>query len=236
MNTAWQFRLVPQLLACLCGSLTTPGVFALPASIRAQEMAQCLPGEVVTWGDGQDRPASSSSLLFVYQHAGAPPWFSEALVLSVVQKAASAWSPCGVPSRVVRGAAVLPNRPGTVLVQWSDPGSRGNFGLANLSEHTLSLSPSVFLLLNTRNPKHDARETLQMVISHEMGHHFGLIAHSRRCIDVTSYYNNSKGDTCLTRDGTPRPAGIDYRAQLPTACDIQRCIQANKAAIPLLAR
>ena len=214
------------LLASLALTLLTPGAQAQGA-VREQEMAQCLPGEAITWGDGRDRPANSSPLVFVYQHAGAPPWFSESLVLSAVQKAAAAWSQCGVPSRVLSGSANAATAPGAVLVQWSEPQSRGNFGLANLTQRLLALSPAAFQLLQTRNPRHDASETLQMVISHEMGHHFGLMAHSRRCVDVTSYYDNGQGETCRTRDGAPRRAGVEYRALLPTACDIQRCVSAN---------
>jgi hypothetical protein len=41
-------------------------------SIREQEMAQCYPGEISTWADGQDRPAVTSPLLFVYKHDDAP--------------------------------------------------------------------------------------------------------------------------------------------------------------------
>jgi hypothetical protein len=53
------------------------------------------------------------------------------------------------------------------------------------------------------------------------------MAHSRRCVDVTSYYDNGKGERCLTRDAVPRQAGVEYRALLPTACDIERCVRAN---------
>ena len=220
-------RLLPGLLLAL--ALQPAGAFQ---SVRDQEIAQCLPGEVATWGDGQDRPASSSPMVFVYDHAGAPAWFSEALVLSAVSKAAAAWSQCGVPSRVMSAVAGAPLPPGAVLVQWSEPFSGGNFGLANLTQRKLALGPAAFLMLKTRNPAHDASQTLQMVISHEMGHHFGLMAHSRRCVDVTSYYNNGKGEQCLTRDAVPRPAGLEYRALLPTACDIERCASVNKTRLP----
>ena len=211
----------------LCLTLVCHGASGFE-SVRAQEMAQCLPGEAATWGDGQDRPASSSPLLFVYRHAGAPAWFTEAQVLSAVQQAATAWSQCGVPGRVLSIATGADLPTGAVLVQWSEAGSRGNFGLADLGRNGLSLGPAAFALLNTRNPAHDARQTLQMVISHEMGHHFGLMAHSRRCVDVTSYYDNGRGEVCRTRDGAPRPPGVEYRALLPTACDIERCVRANR--------
>ena len=196
-------------------------------TVRDREMAQCLPGEIITWGDGRDRPAGKAALVFVYDHSAAPEWFSQEQVLAAVQKSALAWSPCGVPNAVqlFKPDVALPE--GAVIVQWSEKNSGGNFAQADLGRGLLAMSPAMFRLLNTRNPAHDAREALQMVISHEMGHHFGLMAHSRRCVDVTSYYDNGKGEHCFTRDGNrPRP-GFEYRATLPTACDIARCVQAN---------
>ena len=196
-------------------------------SVRDQETAQCLPGEISSWGDGQDRPAVASPMVFVYDHTTAPPWFSEKVVLSAVKAAAVAWSQCGVSANAIArplGAAIAKN---TVLVQWSDKSSGGNFGLANLTQPSLSLGPAAFQMLQTRNPAHNARETLQMVISHEMGHLFGLVAHSRRCVDVTSYYSNGKGEQCLLRDASQFRSVPEYRSAFPTACDLQRCRRAN---------
>jgi hypothetical protein len=172
-------------------------------------------------------------LVFAYRHDNAPPWFDESLVRASIQKAATAWAPCGIATQVIAvvpsvgtGAGV-PAPANAVQVQWSEEGSRGNFGLANLGQATLSLGPAAFQLLQTRNPAFDSRQTLQMVISHEMGHFFGLMAHSRRCVDVTSYYTNGQGDSCRVRDGRALPAGVEYRSILPTACDIARCRIAN---------
>lgn len=195
--------------------------------VRDQEIAQCLPGEMVTWGDGQDRPAISSPMVFVYDHAMAPAWFAESLVLSTVEMAAQAWSGCGVASRVLRGTAEAGWSQGAILVRWSEKGSASNFGLANLTQRTLSLGPAAFQMLKQHNPSYDARQTLQMVISHEMGHLFGLMAHSRRCVDVTSYYDNGRGEKCQMRGASQRSAFTEYRAVLPTACDLQRCRIAN---------
>jgi hypothetical protein len=114
-----------------------------------------------------------------------------------------------------------------VVVKWDEVESGGNIGLANFSRRTLSLSPRVFGILKTKNPKYDARETLQMVISHEMGHLFGLMAHSKRCIDVLSYYDNGKGEACFSRDPLWKNRMVEYRSTLPTACDINRCRKAN---------
>jgi hypothetical protein len=195
-------------------------------SVREKEIAQCLPGEISTWGDGRDRPAVSSPMVFVYRHANAPPWFDEATVVTAITRAANAWEQCGVPARVAVQADDAPPA-GAILIQWDEKASIGNFGLANFDQRTLSLGPAAFNLLNTRNPRHDARQTLQMLVSHEMGHLFGLMAHSRRCVDVTSYYSNSAGESCYARDPSQLKSVVEYRSALPTACDIQRCRAAN---------
>lgn len=197
------------------------------ASVRDEEIAQCLPGEMVSWGDGRDRAAVSSPMVLVYDHRAAPIWFSEGEVFAAVQRAAQAWARCGVPARVARSADTQPVSAGAVSVRWSDADAAGNFGLAHFGLRWLVLGPAAFQLLRTRNPAHDARETLQMVISHEMGHLFGLMSHSRRCVDVTSSYDNGKGEQCMVRDRSELTRFTEYRATLPTACDIQRCRQAN---------
>lgn len=215
-------------LGALALLLAAPWAWAAPTStLRAQEIAECRPGEIATWGDGTDRPAVATSMVFAYNHAGAPAWFAEPVVLAAVERAASAWSACGIPAKVVLVPAGSPPPPAAITVRWSDDDSQRNFGLANLGLKTMALSPSAFQLLNTRNPAHDARETLQMVISHEMGHLFGVVAHSRRCVDVSAYYRNAQGEQCRIRGGETLPPGVEYRSLLPTACDIQRCRAAN---------
>jgi hypothetical protein len=198
-------------------------VFAL----REQEIATCLPGELRTWPDGRDRPAGVAAVRLVYRHAGAPAVFDEATVLGAVQRAARAWAGCGIPAEVLgEAAAALPGAP-PVLVQWNEAETRGNFALANLGARSLSLSAAMFRLLAQRNPRHPAAQTLQMALSHEMGHFFGLVAHSRRCIDVMSYYDDGQGERCSTRDGGSPRAVVEYRSLLPTACDIARCKAVN---------
>jgi hypothetical protein len=196
-------------------------------SVRDQEIRECRSGEVATWNDGQDRPAISPTLSFTYNPADAPAWFSEALVAGIATRAVGAWSQCGVPGRMLAWAGTAQQAPGVIVIQWSEKDSAGNFGLANLGRRTLSLGPKAFELLRSRNPKHDARETLQMVISHEMGHVFGLMAHSRRCVDVLSYYHNGKGEKCHSRAPSQMGSVAEYRHVLPTACDIERCRKAN---------
>lgn len=203
-----------------------PGAAAFE-SVRTQEIRDCRRGEVATWGDGQDRSAISSPVNFTYNPANTPAWFSVTQVAGMVGRAVAAWSQCGVPTQLLPWSGAARLAPGVVVVQWSDPDSAGNFGLANLGLRTLSLGPKAFALLRSRNPNHDARETLQMVISHEMGHLFGLMAHSRRCVDVLSYYHNGRGEKCFTRDAAQLGTVTEYRHVLPTACDIERCRQVN---------
>jgi hypothetical protein len=210
-------------MALACGVVLareTPG----PTS-REAEMSSCLVGEIRSWNDGQDRPAIAARLQFSYDHTGSPPWFNEEQVRSALQRAIAAWAPCGVPAQLLSGAAAA--NPGLVRVAWSDLGSRGNFGLADVGQRTLSLGPAAFRLLNTRNPSYPAAQTLQMVISHEMGHLFGLMAHSRRCVDVMSYYNDGKGNRCVARDMSLLKSVPEYRSELPTVCDIERCRAVN---------
>jgi hypothetical protein len=201
-------------------------------SVRSQEIAQCLPGEIATWGDGRDRPAVASPMVFMYDHSNAPAWFTQSTVLAALTNAQQAWSQCGVAARVVNASAVpaqtLEQTQGVVQVRWSEAGMPGNFGLADPNRRTLSLGPAAFALLQKVNPAYDSSQTLQMVISHEMGHLYGLMAHSRRCVDVTSNYDNGKGERCTIRNGMPMTPGVEYRSLLPTACDIQRCTALNK--------
>jgi len=201
-------------------------------SLREQEMASCQAGELRTWPDGQDRPAGTAAVHLVYRHSGAPPGMDEATVLGTLQRAARAWSACGIPAEVLGEAAATLQSSPPVVVQWNEAETRGNFALANLTQRRLALSAAMFKLLAERNPRHPAVQTLQMAVSHEMGHFFGLVAHSRRCIDVMSYYTDPEGRTCSTRDGRSYKTAPEYRALLPTACDIARCKAVNGLVTP----
>jgi hypothetical protein len=219
-------KLLLPLVAGLTVITNLPDAIAAE-SVRSQEIAQCLNSELVTWGDGRDRSAISSPLKFSYNHTDAPDWFNKSQVVEMIAKSSTAWSQCGVPSGLIDLESLKGRQDDVIRIQWSEKHSGGNFGLANISRRTLSLGPKAFELLKTRNPGYDSRETLQMVISHEMGHFFGLMAHSRRCVDVLSYYNNGKGDTCYSRDPAAMKKVTEYRYTLPTACDIQRCRMKN---------
>ena len=61
---------------------------------------------------------------------------------------------------------------------------------------------------------------------------FGLMAHSRRCVDVLSYYHDGKGGRCFSRDPAGMRGVVEYRHVLPTACDIERCRIANGLPAP----
>lgn len=207
--------------------LSTVSILTWSQSVREQEQASCLPGEISTWPDGVDQPMATGRLRLVYRHDGAPPGLSEAQVLGAVQRAAQAWSACDIPVEVISEAAAAIEPASVARVQWSEAAARGQPGLANQATRTLSLAPGIFARLAARQPPAPAFQILQMIISHEMGHFMGLRAHSRRCIDVMSYYKDDKGQVCSTRDGRPYTAVPEYRALLPTACDIARCKAIN---------
>jgi hypothetical protein len=196
--------------------------------LRNQEIAECSEGEITTWEDNRDTAAKFSPIVFYYDHTGAPAWFSEKQVSELIERAASAWSQCGIPALVVSKNNKAHPSTSMVSIDWNIAGSRGNFGLANLTQNQLSLGLPAFQLLNQRNPKHNALETLQMVLSHEMGHFYGMMAHSRRCIDVLSYYHDGKGGQCYSRFPDIIRKFPEYRSTLPTACDIQRCKILNR--------
>ena len=196
--------------------------------LRNQEMTECSEGEIKTWEDNRDTAAKFSPIVFYYDHTGAPAWFSEKQVSELIERAASAWSQCGIPALVVSKNNKTNQSAGIVKIDWDVAGSRGNFGLANLTQNQLSLGSAAFQLLNQRNPKHNASETLQMVLSHEMGHFYGMMAHSRLCIDVLSYYHDGKGGQCYSRFPDIIRKFPEYRSTLPTACDIQRCKILNR--------
>ena len=216
------------VLRCAAALLALCWAAPSSAAVRQDEIHQCLPGELLTWPDGQDRPAASASLHLVYRPSGAPAGLDEASVQQALQQALLAWSACGVPGQVLsEAAAATHDARSLVRVQWSEAESRGNAGLSHLGQRTLTLGPAVFQLISNRHGRAVALDTLQMTLSHEIGHFYGLMAHSRRCVDVMSYYDNGRGEHCSTRDGSSYRAVPEYRASLPTACDIARCRALN---------
>ena len=47
------------------GPAAAQPVPAVPANSRSAEMASCLPGELATWPDGQDRPAPAATVRLI---------------------------------------------------------------------------------------------------------------------------------------------------------------------------
>ena len=226
MNQLFLIHNLGKLIILLL-ALTSSCVQAV-VELRNQEIAECSQSEIKTWEDNRDTAAKFSPIVFYYDHTGAPAWFSEKQVSELIERAASAWSQCGIPALVVNKNNKAHPSTSMVSIDWNIAGSRGNFGLANLTQNQLSLGLPAFQLLNQRNPKHNALETLQMVLSHEMGHFYGMMAHSRRCIDVLSYYHDGKGGQCYSRFPDIIRKFPEYRSTLPTACDIQRCKILNR--------
>jgi len=226
MNQLFLMRNVCKLIILLL-ALTSSCVQAV-VELRNQEITECSQSEIKTWEDNRDTAAKFSPIVFYYDHTGAPAWFSEKQVSELIERAASAWSLCGIPAVVVTKNNKANQSSSIIRIDWDVAGSRGNFGLANLTQNQLSLGLPAFQLLNQRNPKHNALETLQMVLSHEMGHFYGMMAHSRRCIDVLSYYHDGKGGQCYSLFPDIIRKFPEYRSTLPTACDIQRCKILNR--------
>ena len=193
------------------------------SGLRNLEITQCEAGEIVTWGDGQDRAPVVDTLTFHYAHVGAPLWFEQQQVLELLKKVTTEWSRCGIPAKA--GLVDSSTRPSgkDIIIRWDTAGNAGHFGLSDISRHQLLLGAEAFRLLNQRNPINDSVATLQMVLSHEIGHFYGLMDHSRRCIDTLSYYHDGKGGQCRTRHPEAFKRFKEYRSSLPTACDIQRC-------------
>lgn len=216
-------------VSLLIVTIFTPTALAFdtPNNSREREINECAAGEIATWQDAVDKPAPYKSITFRYDPDSAPAWFSTPLVLRMIERAAALWSECGVPAYVSSAQQSQPLMNNEILILWSDPKSGGNIGASDTLQRRLYLSPGVFKTLHTLRPNYDAGYTLQMTLSHEMGHFYGLLAHSRRCVDVLSYYKNNEGTLCNIRDRGEFNKVIEYRSSLPTACDIERCRRLN---------
>jgi hypothetical protein len=201
------------------------------AQIRSDEILNCAPGDIVTWSDGRDVAAPIKQLIFSYDSTHAPEFVSAELMRKLTRTALEAWSPCGLRLDWAEWMPALTRLPETRVIGWMSPEDDAGalIGGADLARGRLLLSPSVFTLLKANNPAR-LEPTLQMTLAHEIGHFLGLVAHSRRCVDVTSYYDNQRGHRCLTANVggvVSVPGVLEYRHELPTACDIARCQRAN---------
>ena len=201
-----------------------------PTALRQSEINQCLANEIATWDDGgKDTKMMSANMVFVYDHQDAPEGFNEESVVATLKNASTAWDQCGGQNTVILKRDLNSSVTGLkITTLWSDKDKLGTIGLANLTQKTLTLSPEAFINLRKANANRNLLDTLQMVVSHEIGHFQGLTSHSRRCVDVLSYYTNASGEKCSIRNNGVMPTNIEYRSSLPTACDIQRCKAANQ--------
>ena len=198
--------------------------------LRESEIAQCLPNEISNWNDGaKDTKMLAPKMVYVYDHASAPAGLNEDAVFGVLQQAANAWDQCGGQNTVVLKRDFFEAKGALkIAVVWNDDEKLGTIGLANITKKTLTLSPEAFQNVKKSSVGRHFMETLQMVVSHEVGHFQGLTSHSRRCVDVLSYYTNDSGEQCFIRNNGILPKHFEYRSMLPTACDIERCRMANK--------
>jgi hypothetical protein len=206
-------------------------------TVREAEIRHCRPGDIAVWGDGRDGPAPTRQLLFTYNPEHAPAFLPRETVEPLVRTALAAWAPCGLQLDWTEWMPRLERLDDVRIIGWMPPSDDAGalIGGADFAHRRLLLSPKVFTLLKDRNPAH-LQSTLQMTLAHEIGHFLGLVAHSRRCVDVTSYYNDTQGRPCLTGNsaGVHSIKGlVEYRSVLPTACDIARCRRANNLP-PLL--
>lgn len=220
-------------------SLTSPSSQPKPTSreyaLRKEEISQCLSNDIQTWGDGEkDTKMLSQKMVFVYQHLGAPKPVLEQSMLTLLRTAASSWDQCGGTNLVVLDKDYVTTTPGLkITVDWNDKETVGTIGIANITKRKLTFNPEIVQKIIQINESKNLNEsylleTLQMTASHEIGHFQGLSSHSKRCVDVLSYYSVG-GEKCTTRNGGSMPLGFyEYRSSLPTSCDIERCRIANK--------
>ncbi len=202
--------------------------FSENLNLREKEINACSVEEVITWNDGVDKKTNIPNLTFVYVPGNEPSAFSSQEVTDMVKRAVNAWSTCGISTQVSVRADPNYSSNNEVMIIWNDAKSMGNIGASDTVHQRLYLSPSVFKLLKERRPTYDSRYTLQMTLSHEIGHFYGLVAHSKRCVDVLSYYKDASGAECTVGSKEEFKRYIEYRSEFPTACDLQRCRRNNQ--------
>jgi len=226
----------PSALPSATPSSSLPKPTSKEYALRKEEISQCLNDDIQTWGDGEkDTKMLSTKMVFVYQHLGAPKSVLEQSMLAILKMAASSWDQCGGTNLVMLEKDYVTTAPGLkIMVDWNEKETVGTIGIANITKRKLTFNPETvqkIIQINASKNLNESylAETLQMTASHEIGHFQGLSAHSKRCVDVLSYYSVG-GEKCTTRNGGPMPSNFyEYRSSLPTSCDIERCRIANKS-------
>lgn len=220
------------------GQRTAPKIDPAAQAERQRQIAQCNDNDIaITTAHGTQASyhVGYSSLRFFYNPALAPEAVSEAQMAALIGNAGGAWSACGIRGEYAGLTQDLDARDNATVFQWFNSDGVPIAGYRKGS--TIYLNIAVFQKWHAVSPKY-AMEALQQVIAHEMGHSYGVVEHSARCIDVMATYDSF--DKCEQSPVAPRliedgERVFQMRAHtFPTACDIQRCRRVN-SAVRLLA-
>jgi hypothetical protein len=209
--------------------------FAEGQRLRAKEVAECPDEDMATQTAHGNVPANAlavggrfASLRFAYNPALAPESVPEGRLGGMISAAAQAWSACGIRGEFVGGTQDLAGAANTFVVQWYS--SEGVPIAGYRKGTTIYLNAGHFEAMRAHSEVL-ALDVMQRLISHEMGHAFGLVEHSARCIDVMA--TEDSFDKCDREPAAPRPVRDKDRIYavkgeaFPTACDIKRCRQVN---------
>lgn len=208
--------------------------------LRAKLVAECPEGEMATLTAHGNIPVNAmavagrfNSLRFAYNPALAPESATESRLAGMILAAAQAWSACGISGQFVGTTQELSGAENTFVVQWYS--SEGVPIAGYRKGTTIYLNAGHFEAMRAHSEAY-ALDVMQHLISHEMGHAFGLVEHSARCVDVMATADSF--DKC-DRD-PPAPRTLQDSGKIffikgqafPTACDIKRCRMVNGLAQP----
>jgi hypothetical protein len=208
--------------------------------LREKEVAECSEGEMATQTAHGNVPVNAmavggrfDSLRFAYNPALAPESLPEGRLAGMISAAAQAWSACGVPGQFVGTTQDLTGTGNTFIVQWYN--SEGVPIAGYRKGTTIYLNAGHYQTMRARSEPY-AQDVMQRLISHEMGHAFGLVEHSARCVDVMA--TEDSFDKCDRDPAAPRlvpdtdKVFFVKQQAFPTACDIKRCRVVNGLAGP----
>jgi hypothetical protein len=209
-------------------------------SLRAKEVAECPDGEMATQTALGNVPVNAmavggrfNALRFAYNPALAPESVPEARLGGMISAAAQAWSACGIPGQFVGTTQDLAGTGNTFIVQWYN--SEGVPIAGYRKGTTIYLNAGHYQTMRAHSEVY-AQDVMQRLISHEMGHAFGLVEHSARCVDVMA--TEDSFDKCDRNPAAPRTIRdtdklfFVKQQAFPTACDIKRCRLVNGLAAP----
>jgi hypothetical protein len=208
--------------------------------LRAKEVAECLEGEMATQTALGNAPVNAlavggrfNALRFAYNPALAPESVPEARLGGMIAAAAQAWSVCGIPGQFVGITQDLTGTGNTFIVQWYN--SEGVPIAGYRKGTTIYLNAGHYQTMRAHSEVY-AQDVMQRLISHEMGHAFGLVEHSARCVDVMA--TEDSFDKCDRDPAAPRTIQdtdklfFVKQQAFPTACDIKRCREVNALPLP----